>query len=366
MRLQRSGSGMPADLSAARRLAEDLRFAGDIPSGDFGGESHVDHVRAIAAQQALQLNGEVAPTLWPAWVTVCRRLEVPPDRASAFVYADPMPRADVFADSFEHCIVRFSSGLVRLLDEREFMFVAAHELGHYLLGHSRLQRTEEPGDLEQYLLQRAAEISVDRLGLLGCESVEVSMRAMMKLIAGLDEAHLRFDVAAFIRQISERDRVGVASDVSATHPSIVVRTRSLLWSSMAGVQHGTNRHAFLGAKATLDGRVASDLQRFVDGPVLERIDDAKTSLAMWMTALRIARHGSFAKDDQERFRLAFGEERFAKFRGFVGGHSQGELTAAASGRVREAEVRLREMIPRGANARIAECEQIAMQFATTT
>lgn len=354
---------MPNDLSAARQVAEDLRYAGDVTTGEFSGESHVDHVRAVATQQSLRLNSEVAPQLWAAWVTVCERLEVPLDRASAYVYTDPMPRADVFADSFEHCIVRFSSGLIRLLDHQEFMFVAAHELGHFLLGHSRLLRTDEPDDLEQYLLQRAAEISVDRLGLRGCASVEVSVRAMMKLIAGLDEHYLRFDIAAFIRQLSERDRAGTAIDENATHPSIVVRTRSLLWSSLSGVQHGSGREAFLAAKAKLDERVAADLHRFVDGPVLERIEEAKMSVAMWMAAIRLVRRGGFAKEDQEQFRRVFGELRFGKFTGFVSGRPGSELRLAVEARARESVTRLRSMIPRGAEARLEECETIARQFA---
>lgn len=356
---------MPNDLSAARQVAEDLRYSGDIATGEFSRESQVDHVRAIATQQSLKLNAAVAPTLWTAWVTVCERLEVPLDRASAYVYADPMPRADVFADSFEHCVVRFSSGLIRLMDEREFMFVAAHELGHYLLGHSRLQRTDEPGDLEQYMLQRAAEISVDRLGLRGCESVEVSVRAMMKLIAGLDQKHIRFDIAAFVQQLSDRERADVALDESATHPSIVVRTRSLLWSSIAGVQHGSGRDAFLAAKARLDERVAADLHRYVDGPVLERIEEAKSSVAMWMAAIRLARTGGFVKEDQELFRSVFGEIRLEKFKGFVSGRSQAELRSEVEGRAREAVDRLREIIPRGAEAQLDECEAIARQFAKT-
>jgi hypothetical protein len=84
---------------------------------------------------------------------------------------------------------------------------------------------------------------------------------------------------------------------------------------------------------------------------------------MWMAAIRLARAGGFATEDQELFRRVFGDMRFEKFKGFVSGQSQAQLTLAAEARAREAVDRLRAMIPRGAESRIDECEVIARQFA---
>src|SRR5687768_6615234 len=81
--------------------------------------------------------------------------------------------------------VRFSSTLVDILDEEEFCFVVGHELGHFLLRHTAgLHGSTE--SLELFMLQRAQEISADRLGMVACGSLDVAIKALKKTISGLN------------------------------------------------------------------------------------------------------------------------------------------------------------------------------------
>ena len=78
---------------------------------------------------------------------------------------------------------------------------------------------------------RAQEISVDRVGLVACGDLSVAIRAMMKTVSGLEHRHLRFDAGQFISQVSRLSQ-GTSDEVWNSHPSMVVRSRALLWFSM--------------------------------------------------------------------------------------------------------------------------------------
>ena len=69
-----------------------------------------------------------------------------------------------------------------------------HELGHFLLDHHHANVGFTSANPEYFRQRRAQEISVDRLGLLSCGSLDVALRALMKTVSGLTERHLRFDV----------------------------------------------------------------------------------------------------------------------------------------------------------------------------
>ena len=183
------------------------------------------------------------------------------------MYASPELRAECYASSTIQCIIRFSSSLVDLLDEEEFAFVAGHELGHFLLGHGLTHIERQSESIEYFIQQRAQEISVDRIGLVACDSVDVALRALMKVASGLNDRHLRFDVGAFIAQLRMTAPNSGSDNHRASHPSILVRCRALLWFSLNDVFTKRAEVFVQSQMQQLDARIQDDINTYV--PIAE-------------------------------------------------------------------------------------------------
>jgi hypothetical protein len=83
-------------------------------------------------------------------------------------------------------------------------------------------------------LARASEISADRIGLLSCGSTESSFRAMLKLASGLNDRHIRFDVATYLDQARALLEMGGSRfQLLSTHPVITSRVKAILWFEMS-------------------------------------------------------------------------------------------------------------------------------------
>ena len=111
------------------------------------------HLRDAFYKTGLLITDQTTPSLSRSFDAVCDRLCLPRDSVEAFVYFSPEIQAECFSGSLDECAVRFSSALVNLLDETEFTFVAGHELGHFLLGHSGVQ-SEESSSIEHFMQLR--------------------------------------------------------------------------------------------------------------------------------------------------------------------------------------------------------------------
>ena len=196
---------MSDDLGNARRLADKLRFSGEIIKGshlvDF---QNTNTVRNIIYQNGLKISKKVAPTLSKSLNQVYKRLKIPKKAVDAFVYASPEIQAECFTGSTSECIIRFSSSLIDIMTTNEFEFIVGHELGHFLLGHSGIiNKDVNQESLEYFMLQRSREISSDRIGLLACKSLDVAVKALMKIVSGLNNQYLKLDVGEFISQLKK-------------------------------------------------------------------------------------------------------------------------------------------------------------------
>ena len=325
---------MQASLEAARREAERLRYAEDrVHHHSYGDQDRIRRVRDAFYRSGLLISPQSTPALSQAFDSVCERLKLPRDHVDAFIHASADIQAECFVGSSEQCMIRFSSALVNLLDEEEFTFVAGHELGHFLLGHGAV--AEDPGETLEYFMQsRAQEISVDRVGLVACGNLAVSIRAMMKTISGLEHRHLRFDVGQFISQLSRLSQERADHEMWNSHPSMLVRSRALLWFSMDNDLDGYPESIDPEHVAKLDERVRQDFLRYVDGPAHEKIEQCKRNLAMWLAAREIVKDGRFEKSEQDAFREMFGEELLGKLVSFLSDLNSDEVEDAVYERVR--------------------------------
>jgi len=330
--------------STARTLVESIRYADD--SLRYSGEvSSSDTKRILQSiyQSNLRISPAVTPGLSKCVDKVCHRLHIPNNTVHAFVYASSDIQGECFAGNTQECILRFSSSLIDLLDEYEFMFVVGHEIGHFLLGHG-ISRAENTTDSIEYKIQqRAQEISSDRVGLISCGSLEVAVRAMMKTVSGLTSGHLRFDVSAFLRQLDAVSETGLYS--MSTHPSIFVRCRALLWFSLNDAFNRGEGDYCNAELLRLDKKIRKDIDKFVDGPAREMIVDAKDDLLLWVIANHVIQDGLLEKREQELIAELVGNSNLESLKAFLSDVPNFEVQDVVYQKLSAAREALERMIP---------------------
>lgn len=337
------------DLGQARKAAEQVRYTGDTLTATSGGDRTIsDRLHSLSLHEGLCITDFVAPKLESSICRVVERLNLPRDSIEAFVYPSAEIQAECGASDLTKCVVRFSSSLIELLDDDEFEFVCGHEIGHFLLGHGIINLENAGRNLEFLMQQRAQEISVDRIGMLACGSLETASRAMMKIVSGLSSEYLRFDVTAFLAQIDSIDKLGERSILQfSTHPSTLVRVRALLWFSML-YSPGKRIACFDAAELRrLDTRIKGDLDKYVDGPTRDLVRTASEELQLWLVAHKVVEDGVFSKEEQKIVEELFGAEILEKLVRFLTDIPDNEIKVKVSQRMNSAREELKVLVPIG-------------------
>ena len=315
------------DLNLAKEKASYLRLPEDISTETMPMEmfSGLGQHRDQMLRQGILISESVTPKLEEALSAVCKVLAMPRQAVHAFVYSNPEIQADCLVDSPDSCVLRFTSGLIRLLSFDELRFVFGHELGHFLLGHGSHSLFLPDDSAETYMVMRSRELSCDRLGYVAAGSAELALRAILKTMSGLGEDFIRFDVSSVISQKDLLSNPSIGETATNTHPSMMIRCRALLWLALA--MNNTSQPEQL-RKAELDklnSRVLDDLRRFVDGHTRQRQQDLIKDLALWKAATLVLQSGSFSHKHQEEMAAVFGEEITQKLKTFLGLYSHSEL-----------------------------------------
>lgn len=351
-----------AELSAARSKASRIRFSADVSDSELD-RATVDFVveRALLYQDAIEISPLLTPKLWDHLCIACERLELPKRSVLPFIYSSRDIQAECCAGVDQQCVLRFSSGLVDLLDEQEFEFVIGHELGHFLLDHHITNVGLDRVSPEYFRQRRYQEISSDRLGLIACGSLNAALRALMKTVSGLTGRHLRFDVGAFVAQLRKID--GSNPDFSHfTHPSIVIRARALLWFSLSEYFQAMHHLPTTEGLKRIDERIERDLCRYVDGAFRDRIAKASDELLLWMFTLEMTQSGAFSRSAQEVARNRFGEDTAQRLRHFLSELSKNEADAIIFEKLKSARTGLEVLIPRGFMERLRVLEEESKQL----
>ncbi|MCK5664360.1 MAG: M48 family metallopeptidase [Thiotrichaceae bacterium] len=336
---------MLSELQSAVDFANQIRFSGDtLLATDFQHAGRSSTLKNLFFSNELSISKEVTPALYGSLESVLDRLGVAKDAVEAFVYASPEINAECYSGDRSECVIRFTSGLVDILNESEFEFVVGHELGHFLLSHSIARMENNNESIEFYMQQRAQEISADRLGLIACDSLDVAIKALIKTVSGLSEEHLRFDVGSFLSQL--RKTTGVSGQGhQSTHPSILVRCRALLWFSINDSFIKKSRVYLANEVLDLDSKIQNDLAKYVDGSARNKIEDAKNNLSMWMAAYEITQDDKFTKKEQEMFSEMFGKETLDKLISFLNDLSGSEIKGTVFSKVEDAKRELELLVP---------------------
>jgi Zn-dependent protease with chaperone function len=162
---------------------------------------------------ALRVQRGMVPKLERAFDD-CRRILGFTAPIELFVRADPTFGAFMMKSPTGPLALGVTSKLVEGFSDAELRHVIGHELAHAVFDHNALPMpltalvedmagaiVSRPKQLELFLWCRAAELSVDRAGLVCAGDVEAAASAFMKLSSGLDGAFLgALDVDAYISQ----------------------------------------------------------------------------------------------------------------------------------------------------------------------
>ena len=340
-------------LNAAFDLADSIRYSGDVrlPFQNLN-SFKTREINSHFAQSGLRISKKLTPDIYEAFQRVFSHLQINPDSITAYVYSSPETQATCFSDSRQECVIWVTSSLIKLMSKDELTFVIGHELGHFLLGHSLEERQDT--ESEEYLIRsRAQEISVDRIGLVTCGSLNISIQALMKLVSGLGEDMLRFDVGSFLDQMrTQRTNSTMYSGENSTHPTLLMRCRALLWFSMSDKYYKICGNSGGENLNKIDQRITIDSEKYIDGPARERISEARENLVLWLAALASVRDGSLNKSNQKIIEGLVGSEMLKKLLNFYSEQNRTEAIDSTQNKLTEALNHYQRVAPHEATKKL--------------
>ena len=339
------------DLNLARSQAYRVRMAEDKSGNPL---SHHDfqnrqHHKDSMLRHGVVISESMTPTLEKSLCAVCERLLIPRYSVTAFVYNSAEVQADCVIDSLDSCVLRFTSGLVNLMNEKEFQFVASHELAHFLLGHGACSQHAADETAEGFISQRAKELSADRIGFLGVDNLDDSIRAIIKIASGLGDQFLRFDVSSFMSQTEMLSNPNKGESRLSTHPSMLIRCRAILWFSMSVTSLKDLKKTPDSVIQDVDKKVTRDLEKFVDGQVRARKKELGDDILLWKVCVLIINEGTFKKDIQERLSDELGLGSLKGLKSFFELYSKEELEEQANKRLKSVVDSVFNEFPRSAD-----------------
>ena len=265
---------------------------------------------------SVKVSKEIFPNIYSAIENVFNRLKIK-NNLNFFVTANHFQTqatcsAMPLGDSAE---IILTSKLVELLNDQELESVISHEIAHFYYQHSLYPQSTNTKNRVEYLnllnFSRAAEISADRIGFIGCGSLEASLRAMLKITSGLSEKHLKFNFSSYLDQLRELKEIkGDKNLMYSTHPNFLNRMQALIWFSMSNEY---NDHFNTDKKGTfdlknIDDKIHESIKRVIGDEVEYSNKEVVSRALMWGSINIFLSDKKFSKKEQEIFKKNFGDK----------------------------------------------------------
>jgi len=274
---------------------------------------------------SVRVTKEIFPNINSAIDNVFKRLKIE-NNLNFFVTANHFQTqascsAMPLGDSAE---IILTSKLIELLNGEELESVIAHEVAHFYYQHalypqpnSTMNRVET---LNLLNFSRAAEISADRIGFIGCGSLESSLRAMLKITSGLSDKHLKFNFSNYLDQLRELKEIkGDKNLMYSTHPNFLNRMQALIWFSMSNEYNqdlNSNKKGSFDLK-TVDQKIDESIKKVIGDEVDYFNKDVVSRALMWGSIEIFLSDKKFSKKEQELFKKNFGEKRTQSMLSFM-------------------------------------------------
>ena len=265
---------------------------------------------------SVKVSKEIFPNIYSAIENVFNRLKIK-NNLNFFVTANHLQiqatcSAMPMGDSAE---IILTSKLVELLNEEELESIIAHEVAHFYYQHALYPPPSSTKNRLEYLnllnFSRAAEISADRIGFIGCGNLETSLRAMLKITSGLSEKHLKFNFSTYLDQLRELKEIkGDQNLMYSTHPNFLNRMQALIWFSMSNEY---NEHFNTGKKGTfdlknVDDKIYESIKKVIGDEVEYSNKEVVSRALMWGSIDIFLSDKKFSKKEQEIFSKRFGDK----------------------------------------------------------
>lgn len=224
--------------------------------------SSVRLFRSIMKGQLLGHSVKVGPNQFPKLHKLTAKCADTLGIAPPTVYIVNNPAMNAAAlGTNDDSVIMVHSGLIDHFSDEELMSVLGHECGHIHNNHvvyltalhylrfiagAATRWLMAPAEMALMSWLRRAEITSDRAGLICCQDLDVSTRALTKLALGSSKLYSELNMQAFIDQYQEmKEGVGRYSEMRLSHPVLPKRVIALqhfaeseLYRTHAGIGDG--------------------------------------------------------------------------------------------------------------------------------
>ncbi len=319
-------------------FAEIFRYSEDISSNKIDNVANSSY-EISEVHNSLLINSSISPLIFDSLERVSNNLKINVDKINLYVFSSGEINARCFNGVNGGFVIILSSKIIEILDGLELDFVIGHELGHLLLKHTQEERDSSPEGLK---LSRAKEISVDRIGLVACQDLDSTMRAIMKTISGLPSKYLNFNFSEFMNQIRIYDLDSSKILERSSHPSFLIRARALMHFSGSDIYQ---------ALFQSDGKIIQDvdkqikreMDKFIDKTFNEEIIERENNFEFWLSSFAAISKNSLSKEDQELIKKHYGNDKLNKFKSLIMDRSSNEVLKIVQEKLLESFAKLSEM-----------------------
>jgi hypothetical protein len=112
----------------------------------------------------------------------------------------------------------------------------------------------------------------------------------------------------------------IGENLKNTHPSLLIRSRAILWFNIFLKQEYSND-----SKKELDKNIDLEIEKYLDGPLNLRIKELKKDLKFWSTMLQVLKDKKFDKTEQKMISNNFGDEILLKVKNLIKNSSIDDL-----------------------------------------
>lgn len=249
----------------------------------------------------IPIQRETVPKVDEALDLACERLGLDRETVHGFVENDPVMNAGCYSGIRGNAVVTVNSGMIERLTMPELLFVMGHELGHFIMPLQTSQVPNgrgghRPASMEDAMLQRHLEISMDRFGLVACRDVDVACMAALKIQSGLGSEFIRADLQVFARETFKgyvKDYKEYVDEAFSSHPYVYARIRGLHLFAQTGEylklagQSGKGR-----GLDEVNAEVLSDMEGTLDFFAKKLMEDALREFSQAIAAVNLDMDGT--------------------------------------------------------------------------
>jgi hypothetical protein len=302
-----------------REFASQFRYSEDKPTKKFIEVNN--ELEVFDVHNSLLVTKTVSPIIYSSLERAAKNLLIDHNNINMYVHASSEINAMCYNGIDDGYVVILSSALINLLKDKELDFVIGHELGHLLFGHTKEQKIDSAEGMK---LSRAKELSVDRIGLVATRDLDATLRAVIKIISGLSDKFLNFNVLEFIDQLRKFDIDASGMLGQTTHPSFLIRARALLLFSTS------DKYQYLLDKDgknlfEVDKAIKREMDKYIDKSFNEETKRLKDNFNFWITCFSAIADKSLSKEEQSHIAEKYGEDKLNKFKGMIEGRSLSEI-----------------------------------------